>query len=100
MNPLADLSSLAVINFPGKREELPSPARSEPVRRKNFPPPCFRAIQEKGESCRHSPNPIREQQTATAYASHLKDGLPTFTGPIREQQTATHPLPEQPENPS
>ena len=26
--------------------------------------------------------------------------LPTFTGPIREQQPATHPLPEQPENPS
>ena len=44
--------------------------------------------------------PIREKQPATAYASHLKDGLPTFTGLIREKQPATHPLPEQPENPS
>lgn len=75
-----------------KKGRASLPARSGPVRRKNFPPPCFRVDQEKGESCRHSPDPSREKQTATAYASHLKDGLPTFTGPIREKQTATHTL--------
>ena len=65
--------------FQEKWKSLPPPARSGPVRRKNFPPPCFRVDQEKGESCRHSPDPIREQQTATAYGSHLEDDLQTFT---------------------
>jgi len=72
---------------------------------KSLPPRTLRTSQEeKPSTSLHQSNsgergilptftgPIREKQTATAYASHLKDGLPTFTGPIREKQTAIHTL--------
>lgn len=56
INPLAGLSPRSH-HLSRKKGRASLPTRSGPVRRKNFPPPCIRAIQEKGESCRHSPDP-------------------------------------------
>ncbi|AEA21932.1 hypothetical protein [Prevotella denticola] len=100
MNPLAGLSSLAVINFPGKMEEPPSPRTIRTSQEEKLSTSLLQSNSEERGILPTFTGP--HQGTAAGNSLRFSFGgrLPTFTGPIREQQPATHPLPEQPENPS
>lgn len=75
MNPLASLSSLAVIIFPGKREEPPSPHAPDQSGGKTFHLPASEQFRRKG-----NPADIHRTHQGTADGNSLRfsfEGRPT-----------------------